>query len=152
MGFNLGGEESWLTRQHQSGWMQSFQWYRGKPALFIYEPRRRVQSALVVLLEYAYLWANSNGHPDLNHAVPTAIEALKRMGIHPKRIAIHSLVDAVLDAIPDLIRMPPEPTSRQAPATSGDTAELRLVRDGETIMDRPIDLNGPATPRPAYPH
>jgi hypothetical protein len=124
----LGGESAWRVRR--SGPMvMAYHWYDGKPAMFVYPVSRPTAAgALCVPLESAHLWAKSNGYPDLEHAIPTAIKAAQTMQLTGTKDDIRAIVDAVLSGIEDLLRMPPE-----RPKPKGEVVGELSIKSGGTV-------------------
>lgn len=134
----LGSDKAWRVRQVRD-FVLSYQWLDGEPALFVYPAHRRSGPAAFVLpLRSAYLWAMANGHPDLTHAIPTAHQAVEAMGLYPARQTLHDFVTAVVDGLPDLIAMPPEPLENALRGGRANVGELTLSVDGETVIETEV--------------
>lgn len=132
----LGGKTAWRVRR-VGPMVLSYQWLDGKPAMFVYpENRPEGYGALCIPLDSAHLWAKADGYPHLEHAIPTAMRAAPTMGVGVSKPGIHMIVDAVLEGIPDLLRMPPEPPRR--PKASPVLGELAIKEGGRTISEREI--------------
>ena len=132
----LGGETAWQVRR-VGPMVLSYQWLDGKPAMFVYpESRPNGYGALCIPLASAHLWAKPDGYPDLNHAIPTAMKAAPTMGVVVSKPGIHMIVDAVIEGIPDLLRMPPEPPRQPKP--SPVLGEVSIKEGGRTISEREI--------------
>lgn len=144
MGVMLGTEKAW--RVYRKGdLVASFQWLNGEPAMFIYPaiPLARGASAFALPLPAAHQWALSNGHPNLPHAVPTAVNALNAMGMLVTRDAVRRFIDLVLDGIHELIAMPPESTSHHVEQAAADTlGELHIAAGGRTIIEGEARADG----------
>lgn len=145
MPVEIGGEKAW--RKYVKGDIGvSFQWVNNEPAMILFPVRRQKldAGAFVICLSAAHLYAQNDGHPALHYCIPKAIEAAKIMGMSVDKLTIHRIVDVILDAMPDLVSMPPEPNWAQI-EKRGDTAgELVIKVDGETIMEREVSTPTPA--------
>lgn len=115
--------------------VSSYQWMNGEPCMFVWPRHREKGGAFALPLESAHLWAQSDGHPNLAHAIPTAVNALEMMGLSGTKDEIRALIDTILDGIPDLISMPPEPSSDK-PQPAG--SELAIKCDGETVYETEV--------------
>jgi hypothetical protein len=136
MPVELGGSKAWRVKPAKGGLVLSYQWLDKKPAMFVFRANKtREDGAFVLPLASAYLWAKPNGYPDLDHAIPTALAAAQQIGLGRDRWAVRAIIDAVLDGIPDLIAMPPEPKWLNV---APNTGELTIKRDGEVVSERVI--------------
>ena len=132
----LGGDNAWLKRINH-GLVSSYQWLNGEPALFLFPAGKERGGAFVLPLESAHQWVMSNGHPDLAHAIPVAMQAAKTMGLGADKSTIRRIVDVIIDGIPDLLRMPPK---RPEPEQQGPAiGEAAIKIDGETVAEREIN-------------
>ncbi len=133
MPVHLGAESAWRVR-HVGDLTLSFQWLDGEPALFLYPRYRRRGAAFVVPLALAHAWAHVDGHPDLSHAIPSAMNAAQALGFSTDRSVIRGIVDAVVDGLPDLLMMPPERPRPPSPAVG----EVTLRVNGDLTTEREI--------------
>lgn len=133
----LGTDKAWRVRRLSGGLIASYQWLHDEPTLFIYPATRRRGGALAVPLASAWQWADSDGHPDLTHAIPTATDAARAMGLDPTPDTIRAIVDAVIDGLPDLVEMPPAPPSLD-PLAGQALGDATIQVDGETIAEQEI--------------
>ena len=128
----LGGETAWRVRTNGEI-VSSYQWMNGEPAMFLYRRGARVGAAFVLPLKNAYLWANNNGHPNLDHAIPSAETVAKVLGLSADRSSITRIIDVILDGLPDLVAMPPQrPIDTPKAPTVG---EMAIKLDGQTIAE-----------------
>jgi len=109
MGVILGGpkaRETWPRGE----FVCSLQYYEGEEALFIW-PRRKTDGAgaWVIPLSRAYEYADSRSGDALPQLIEAAGHALGVMKMQPMRSTIKTLVGIVLDELPRLIEMRPEP-------------------------------------------
>lgn len=133
----LGTDSAWRVRQLSGGLIATYRWLDDEPCLFLHPAGQQRGGAMAVPLSSAHLWAHSNGHPDLSHAIPAAVRGAKTMGLCVTHATIRHIVDAVVDGLPDLLDMPPAPASRtseHAPVVG----EASIQVDGETVLEREI--------------
>ena len=88
----------------------SLQYVNGEEALCIWPLRAaRGAGAMVILLSAAHLYANSrSGGPTL-YLLERCLGALKVMKMQPQPWTVRKLADIVLDELPELLQMKPEP-------------------------------------------
>ncbi|MCK7581088.1 MAG: hypothetical protein MZV65_39330, partial [Chromatiales bacterium] len=136
MAILLGGETAWRVRR-VGDLVLSYQWLDGEPCLFVYPARaRRGAGALAVPLASAHQWAGADGYPALDHAIPTATRGAQMMGMFPDSWTVRRIVEAVVDGLPDLLEMPPEPPSLAKPAPS--VGEMTIKIDGQTVAEHEV--------------
>lgn len=138
MSFIVGGPKAWkVYRKGDIG--ISFHWVNGEPAMVLFPANRASSKSVIpfaIPLGVAWQYANSDGHPNLVHTLAAATDAARCLGMAPDLGTIHRIVDAIVDGIPDLVTMPPEPISHDtAPKLDG---ELSIKRDGETVIEVPV--------------
>lgn len=114
----LGGERAW--RKYVKGDVAcAFQWLDlrehgersdgPEPCMVLYPSNRRMDTgAYVIKQRNAHAYADSRGNPT-PQLLGTAFKAAMTLGFDLNdRAAITRMVDVIVDAIPDLIRMPSE--------------------------------------------
>ena len=137
MPLHLGSEKAWRTRRLSGDLVASYEWLDGEPCLFLYPAGKQTGGAMAIPLAVAHAWAGSDGHPNLEHALPSAYQAAEAMGLDPTPQTIRQIVDAVVEGLPDLIEMPPMMT--QETEISGPAiGEASIILDGETSHEREI--------------
>jgi len=116
--------------------VSEFKWHDGEPVVILYRAVPTTKTgAYMIELKDAHLYAASNGMPTpkLFH---NAIEACRAIGFYDDSHAVRRMMDIILDGMPDLIAMPPEPKASEdanRPAADGD--ELTIKLDGKTIAE-----------------
>lgn len=105
----LGGERAWMQRT-TGDIVSSFQWLQlgddPQACLCLFPAARHVDTAAYVIPQrnaHAYALSDGGATPAL---MACAFTAASHMGMHPDKSTVHRIMDIVLDAIPDLIRMP----------------------------------------------
>lgn len=143
MGLVIGGETAW--RKYRKGDIGvALHWVNGEPAIVLYPlhalaSRMRRLMPFVIPLSVGHEYVASDGHPNLLRALQGASEAAICLGMQPELSVLHRIVDAIVEAMPDLVAMPPEPASLQRQAEAGPTVgELAIKVDGKTIHESAI--------------
>ena len=137
----LGGPTAWRVHKVAGNLGVAYHWVNGKPAMCLYPLTRvmnpkRPPGAYIIPLESAFKYASSDGHPDLHYCIDAAHQAAEVMQVVPTRQMIRHIVDAIVDGLPDLVVMPPEPRAlKPRPQPVG---ELVVKREGETVLEREV--------------
>lgn len=105
----LGGPKARKTWP-RGEFVLSLQYLNGEETLFIW-PRRKPHGAAAwaIPLSRAYEYADSRSGDALEQLIEAAGRALEAMKMQPMRSTIKALVSIVLDELPELINMKPEP-------------------------------------------
>lgn len=129
MGITVGGERAWRTRRKGELFI-SYQWLNGSPAMLIYPVRPSPGAGCYAIpLESAWKYADSEtGAPTL-YLIQQADVAASVMRMLPTRDTIKAIADAIVDGLPDLVEMPPEPAS----FSDVPKGEMKLQVDGSTV-------------------
>ena len=142
MGVLLGGDKAWKVR-NKGDLNISYEWINNEPAMCVYPAIRRNihQGALVIPIEAAWKYANANGEPNVEYITAMAIKACQHMGMQPEKSVIHRIIDVIVDGLPDLVEMPPEPPSHQIDRVNGSpkVGDLVIKVDGETILETEVN-------------
>lgn len=136
MGVMLGGKNAWkMFRQRDIA--GALQWVNDEPALVLWPARWRPGAgAFIVCLSSAWKYASSDGFPT-TYCLEQAIQAAKVMGMEPGRYEVQNIVEAILDRLEDLIRMPPKPTERQLGGKP--VGEMALIVDGKVVAEGEVE-------------
>lgn len=140
----LGGERAWKQRVMKDV-VLSYHWVNGEPALCLWPMRPRVvgsRGSFIICLSAAHKYAHSNGDPDLHYLIPQAIRAARVMGMDEGRFTVRNIADAILEGIPDLVRMPPEPTLKQM-RVERPVGEITIVADGKKVHEAEVSAPTP---------
>lgn len=142
MGILLGGEKAWRKREH-GDLVISYEWLNNEPCMCIFPKIRRQdhQGALVIPIESAHKYVESNGYPNVEYTTGMALQACIHMGMLPEKSTIHRIIDAIADGLPDLVDMPPEPPAHQIDKidTAPTVGDLSIQVDGETILETEVN-------------
>lgn len=131
----LGGDRAW--KQFVKGdIVVSFHWVNGEPAMCLWPKVKRTlhAGAFIICLSAAHKYAKSNGDPIPDYLIPQAMEAARVMGMDLTRFTVRRIADAIFEHIPDLVRMPPEPTLKQQ-RLDRPVGEMVLTAGGKVIHE-----------------
>jgi hypothetical protein len=112
----LGGASSWRSRTIK-GIFCSFQWLdleadgfdRCTPCMCLYRPGSMDRGAYVIPQINAYRFGHRDGTPT-QHLLTASFAAAEKLGFDMRdRSAIRTIIDIVIEGLPDLICMPSEP-------------------------------------------
>ena len=139
MGMVIGGERAW--RRFRKGDIAiALHWINGEPAMVLFPAHMtesRVQRIVpfVIPLSVGHEYVASDGHPNLLRALQGATEAAICLGMAPELSTVHRIIDAIVEAIPDLVAMPPEPTALQRIDQGPAVGELSIQVDGQVVKE-----------------
>lgn len=110
----------------------------GEPCLCIGNNSRLAQKrrAWVIPLSEAHRYADSMSGGPTADLVETTIKISQMLHLAPSRQLYFKLVDIILDAIPELLRMPPRPPedARAKIENAVERQGLKINVDGESIV------------------
>lgn len=147
MGILLGGPKCFGKRV-KGDLAIFFEWFdpatdeigKGEPAMMI---TRRDKLGLsgnrgsaTIMLDAAYKYADSRSGNPTRRLLKFSMDACVQLGLEPSKMNTYKIADAIVENLPDLLRMPPAPnpdkfTSRRAPSLG----EAKLVQDGKVISE-----------------
>ncbi len=136
----IGGEKAWRVRRSGDIGI-SYHWVNDEPAMILFPAKRSgpTTGAFVICMSAAWQYANSDGHPNLAYMVPTAAKAAKQMGFtSTDTFAVKAIIDAIIDGIPDLLDMPPDPPTYVDEAVKQNVGDLTIKVDGEEVAQKEI--------------
>lgn len=139
MGIVIGGDKAW--RRYRKGDIAvALHWINGEPALVLFpahltESRVRQVTPFCIPLSVAHEYVAADGHPRLLRAMQGATEAALCLGMTPELSVVHRIIDAIVEAIPDLVAMPPEPVTWRAAAGGAPVGELTIQVAGERVHE-----------------
>lgn len=140
MGLVLGGDGAWKTRK-QGQLVIAYHWVNGEPALVMW-PERKPLGCVPYCIPFseAHRFANNKGYPT-PHCIERAFVAANVMGMDNGKSTIQSIVEAILDSIDELKKMPPE---KPKVDTSRPLGVATLFERGEKVSEGEITV-GPET-------
>lgn len=141
MGIIVGGPHAWKV-ERAGDLVRAFHWVNGEPALVLFPARKRHGAgAFIVCMSAAHRYAKSNGYPT-KYSIEQAYRAAALMAMDTAKQTIHGIVTAILDGIPDLIRMPPEPPAPKKKLAA--IGEMTFKEGGKTIVSQEVEEPAPS--------
>lgn len=139
MAVQIGGAKAWKVRQHGDIGV-SFQWVNEEPAMILFPSRRSLPGAgaYVIALSAAFKYADSRTGAPTAYLVRQSVLAAKQMGFSgTDTFAARKIAEVIVDSLPDLIDMPPEPQQfNQAQAQA--IGEMAIKIDGTTVHEAEV--------------
>lgn len=139
MPVQIGGAKAWKVRQH-GDIAVSFQWVNEEPAMILFPARRSLPGAgaFVIAISAAFKYADSRTGAPTPYLVRASAQAAQQLGFtNSDTFAARKIAEVIVDSLPDLIDMPPEPQqfNQEQAAAIG---ELSIKVDGETVHEGEI--------------
>jgi len=133
MPVTLGGEKAYKIRTI-GDIVCSFQWVNEEPAMVLFPKVKRTltNGAFVLCLSAAFKYTN------INYLVSQSFAAAKQMGFEASKFSAHQIADVIIEGLPDLIEMPPEPTQEQKVEQA--IGEMLVKVDGKTIRHEEVSM------------
>lgn len=148
MGILLGGPSCWKKQRVKGGLMVFLEWWNdeksevgsGEPALFITRADKFGLSgnrgSACITLPQAHLYADSKTGGPTPRLIAFARGACSELGLEPSRMNVKAIADAIVDFLPDLLTMPPEPRPEQVGIKAPPPlAEVTLVDQGKVVYE-----------------
>lgn len=139
MAVMIGGAKAWKVRQHGDIGV-SFQWINEEPAMVLFPARRSIAGAgaYVICLSAAFRYADSKTGAPTEYLIRQAVAAASQLGFaRTDTFAARKIAGVIVDSLPDLVAMPPEPTGLNAQEQAA-VGELAIKLDGQTIAEREV--------------
>lgn len=139
MPVQIGGSKAWKVRSH-GDINVSFQWVNEEPAMILFPARRTLPGAgvYVICLSAAFKYADSKTGGPTPYLVRASMAAAQQLGfMSTDTFAARKIAEVIVDSLPDLIDMPPEPqqfNQEQAQAIG----EMAIKIDGQTVHEAEI--------------
>ena len=124
-------------REGTNGVVSEFKWVDGEPVMLLYKRTLGNNSpAFLIELNDAHRFARSDGYGTKALMSELAQGACAALGDPNDKSLLFSIITAILDGIPDLLKMPPEPSEQEiANRFSSGNDELSIKVDGKTVME-----------------
>lgn len=148
MAFLLGGPKCWKKRKASGGLMVFFEWWddasssvgKGECAMLLTRADKFGLSgnrgSACITLPQAHLYADSRTGAPTMRLIEFSRQACIELGFEPSRMNVKAIADAVVDNLPDLVGMPPEPDpDKFASRKARPVGEVSLIADGKTILE-----------------
>lgn len=106
---NPSGTATGLNREFiaksraMKGFLITFQWVNGEPAMCLLRKANMRKSAYVICLSSAWKYA------DISFLVPTSAKIAAFFGMENERHAARAIADVILECLEDLVKLAPEP-------------------------------------------
>lgn len=139
MPVQIGGPKAWKVRQHGDIGV-SFQWVNDEPAMILFPARRSLPGAgaYVICLSAAFKYANSKTGAPTPFLVQASMVAAQQLGfMATDTFAGRKIAEVIVDSLPDLIDMPPEPQQFNQEQTQA-IGEMSIKLDGKIIAEREV--------------
>lgn len=91
--------------------------------------------SFMIALSAAYLYADSESGQPTPYLLQRAFTVASVLGLHPDRSTIRRICDAIVDNLPELIRMPPWEAYKRSMDVGSDAApegSAKLTIDGQS--------------------
>jgi hypothetical protein len=151
MGLHLGSNEKCHSKRRYKDFLIFFEWFdnttdtlgEGEPTMFITRANRFAlsgnRSAVAIPMAQGYLHADSKTGGPTPHLLMFCVGGCKELGLEPSRMNIRHLADAIVDNLPDLLRMPPAPSKDKFKSRSNvPIGEAKVMLDGEVIRETEV--------------
>lgn len=93
--------------RRMKGFIISFQWVNGEPAMCILRQFSGVKNAFVICLSAAWKYT------DIAYLVSQSTQAAIHFGMAGERHAARNIADIILENLEDLVKMKPEPVAAE---------------------------------------
>lgn len=130
----IGGEKAYLQRVI-GDIVVSYQWVNNEPAMILWPKFKRLatKGAYVIPLESAYKYS------DVPYLVEASAKCAEFIGMDATKFTINRIATIILEGLPDLIEMPPEPTN-MTKAQGEEIGEMLIKVDGQTIAHQEVTV------------
>lgn len=114
-----------------------FKWVSGEPVMLLYKRTLGSNSpAYMIEMKDAHKFGKSNGHATQRLLTHYCVEAANAIQAQHDKATAHRIIDVILDGIPILLSMPPEPKALEIanrPTTGNDEMTIKL--NGKVIAE-----------------
>lgn len=114
-----------------------YKWVNGEPVMLIYKRTLgRNSPAYMIEMADAHKFAESSGHATQKLIKHYCVEAANAIQSEHDKATMHRIIDVILDGIPILLSMPPEPKALEIanrPTTGNDEMTIKL--NGKVIAE-----------------
>lgn len=131
----LGGDV--YEQRHKGDITYEFKWVDSEPVMLIYKRVLGANSpAYMIEMADAHKFALSNGHATERLMKEYCVEAANAIQSHHDKATMFRIIDVILDGIPILLSMPPEPKAIEIanrPTTGND--EMTIKINGQVVAE-----------------
>lgn len=139
MPVQIGGAKAWKVRQH-GDIAVSFQWVNEEPAMILFPARKSLPGAgaFVIALSAAFKYADARTGGPTPYLIQGSVMAAKQLGFSPTdTFAARKIAEVIVDSLPDLVDMPPEPQQFTQEQTQA-IGEMAIKIDGQTVHEAEV--------------
>ena len=139
MGMIVGGPRAW--KKHKIGqFILAFHWVNNEGSMVIAAHKRPNTPAIIIGQSMAHEYADSKSGDPTPYCAHKCLEYVGAMGL--LKMEAPKLMQLIVEAIPDLLEMPPEPDWEKLESSSKavDNAVASLIADGKTVFETPLRL------------
>jgi hypothetical protein len=133
MPFEVGGSKCW-RKFRRGNLLAALHWLDGEPAILLAAAGSR--SAYAIPLPVIHQYARADGYPEPEALARLAPAVADHLGLGLDRSTLYQVVEIVLDALPDLVAMPPAPPADQKPEAG--SAGLVIKQGGRIVFEREV--------------
>lgn len=131
----LGGEYAW--KQFQKGDVVcALQWINSDPSICLFPATRSVlhQGAYVIGLSALHKYVESNGTPT-RYMIAKSIVIAEQLGFTAGKDICFRIIEMVLDAAQDLVKMIPEPEAVRQANKPDPVGDIIIKQGGRTVYE-----------------
>ena len=139
MPVQIGGAKAWKVRQH-GDIAVSFQWVNEEPAMILFPARKSLPGAgaFVIALSAAFKYADPRTGGPTPYLIRNSVQAAQQLGFSPTdTFAARKIAEVIVDSLPDLVDMPPEPQQFNQEQTQA-IGEMAIKVDGQTVHEAEV--------------
>lgn len=137
MGMIVGGPRAWKKRQH-GNFLVAFHWVNGEGSMCIVNTAVKNCPVFIIGMSMAHEYADSRTGDPTAYAAHKCFEMCIPMGLNKGEA--HKLMQVIVEAIPDLLEMPPEPNWQDMKSRPVEDAVASLRQNGKVVMEAPVRL------------
>jgi hypothetical protein len=131
MSVHIGGANSYLQRV-TGDIVSSYQWVNDEPAMILWPKIPKTNAGAFVLC-----LSSAHKYRDVRYLVAQAAKAAAFMGMEAHSFTVKRIADIILDGIPDLVKMPPQPVAKKQDH-GVPVGELAIKVDGQTVHEQEV--------------
>lgn len=138
MGMIVGGPRSYKRRRHgQLLW--ALHWVNGEGSMVIANTAMPKTPAIVIPMKMAYSYVDSRSGDPTPYCAAMCLQYAEMLGM--LKLDAHRLMKIIVESIPDLLEMPPEPdwaaveTEKALGKTIGD---ITIKAEGKVVHEAPL--------------
>lgn len=137
MAICIGGPKAWKRFSYGDIFV-ALHWINGEPTLCVAPTYRMGTGAYAIPLQCAHAYADSASGEPSPYLVGQSIVAAKQLGFSGSdTFAAKKIARAIVECLPELVEMPPEPQSFNAEQRQA-IGEMSIKVDGQTIAEKEI--------------